>query len=67
MNKNIIKANIEAQRAKYRRNRMRQDQELISDDITSIFEQTDDDLAYNERDTINCVMLSAYNQFYSRF
>lgn len=64
---NRIKPIIEAQRAKYRRERLKQNYELINDDATAIFEKTDDDLLTEEQRTVDIVMLSAYNRLYSRF
>ena len=65
-NINAIRPIIEAQRAKYRRQRLKQNYELI-DDATAIFEKTDDDLAIEEQNVVDLVMVSSYNRFSSRF
>lgn len=66
-NINAVKPIIEAQRAKYRRQRLQQTRELIDDDATAFFEKTDDDLAIEERNVVDLVMVSSYNRFSSRF
>lgn len=66
-NINAVKPIIEAQRAKYRRQRLKQNYELINDDVTAIFEKTDDDLAIEEQNVVNLVMVSSYNRFCGRF
>lgn len=66
-NINAIRPIIEAQRAKYRRQRLKQNYELINDDVTAIFEKTDNDLAIEEQNVVDLVMVLSYNRFSSRF
>lgn len=66
-NINAIRSIIKAQRAKYRRQRLKQNYELINDDATAIFEKTDGDLAIEEQNVVDLVMVSSYNRFSSRF
>lgn len=58
---------IEANKARYRKQHLMQNRELVDEDVTAIFEKTDDDLAIEEQNVVDLVMVSSYNRFCGRF
>lgn len=58
---------IEANKARYRKQRLMQNRELVDEDVTAIFERTDDDLALEEENTINMAMQSVLYRNWGRF
>lgn len=58
---------IEANKARYKKQRLMQNRELVDEDVTAIFERTDDDLALEEENTINMAMQSVLYRNWGRF